>query len=243
MWEQVWLGLTRMPTGLWTVALLGAGLWWSIVLLGLGDADGAEGALEGAGEAGLDGILGFVTSWAGLGGAREVPFSLRLTVWTAVGWLLSWMTLWTLRQGGMDGGALPVVGASAVSLVGASLLARPLLRPLAPLFRIHQATTHAELAGRPCRILSQQVDARRGRAEVDDGGAGLVLQVRSHRPLDHARGMQALLVEQDAAAGVWWIEPLKSLLEGDDAPNLCDEARSLSARIEEAAEVAAPSRH
>jgi len=47
------------------------------------------------------------------------------------------------------------------------------------------------------------VDARHGMAELDDGGAGLILQVRHDGDAAIARGDRVVLIEHDAQANTW----------------------------------------
>ena len=49
---------------------------------------------------------------------------------------------------------------------------------LAPFFTMRKARSHKDLVGRTCTVTTGTVDARFGQAQVNDGGAGLLLHVR-----------------------------------------------------------------
>ena len=78
----------------------------------------------------------------------------------------------------------------AVPLI--ALILRPVRRFLLRLRPVPQAS----LLGRAGVVASPKVDARSGHATVDDGGAGLVLQIRSDIELQ--RGERIVLVEHMA---------------------------------------------
>ncbi len=50
-----------------------------------------------------------------------------------------------------------------------------------------------------------RVDGEFGQAEIEDGGAGLLVQVRSEEPNSLTRGSHALVFEYDNAEGVYHI--------------------------------------
>ena len=61
------------------------------------------------------------------------------------------------------------------------------------------------LLGRVGTVISPEVDARQGRAEFADGGAGLILQVRAAPPGGFGRGDRVVLLEHDAAANTYLV--------------------------------------
>ena len=61
------------------------------------------------------------------------------------------------------------------------------------------------LLGRIGTVTSPEVDARQGRAEFADGGAGLILQVRAAAPATFVRGDRVVLLEHDATANTYLV--------------------------------------
>ena len=81
-------------------------------------------------------------------------------------------------------------------------------RPLRKLFRMAPVTVSQDLVKQICKLTTLRVDEKFGQAEVDDDGAGLLVQVRCRRKNDMTRGDRAIIYEYDAAREVFWIAPL-----------------------------------
>ncbi|EIJ41822.1 hypothetical protein BegalDRAFT_0914 [Beggiatoa alba B18LD] len=64
-----------------------------------------------------------------------------------------------------------------------------------------------DLLGKVCKITTGQVSANAGQAEYNDGGAGLVLTVRTHKATVHLKkGDNALIVEYDAKHNIYYVD-------------------------------------
>ena len=107
--------------------------------------------------------------------------------------------VWLILGGGAIFAAFPPLYAVSFSgfylamfLILFALILRPVRRFLLRLRPVPQAS----LLGRAGVVASPKVDARSGHATVDDGGAGLVLQIRSDIELQ--RGERIVLVEHMA---------------------------------------------
>ena len=182
---------TRAPTLVFTVMLLIAVGYWLIVMIGLAELDVLSGLGEGdLGEVGgMSGLL----SKLGLDG---LPLTLIFSGVALVGWTISYFADLLLLQ------YFPFEGLrwafSVGVVVGATLIALPvtglLLHPLKKLFRALKPVDSVSLLGRSAIVRTPAVDAERGQAEVDDGGAGLILQVRAE-PGQFRRGDRVVLVE------------------------------------------------
>ncbi|WP_251475710.1 YqiJ family protein [Stenotrophomonas lactitubi] len=184
------------PTLPYSVALAVAVLYWAIAAFGLVDDGfgeaGADGALEG--DAHLSGLSALLARW-GLGG---VPLMVVVTLLSLFAWTLTYfihlylllplpdLLRWSL-------GTVVAVLAPLPAVPVTALLLRPIRRFLLRLRPVPQAS----LLGRVGVVASPKVDARSGHATVDDGGAGLVLQIRSDIELQ--RGERIVLVEHVAA--------------------------------------------
>ena len=80
------------------------------------------------------------------------------------------------------------------------------VKPLKPLFYIHKARAKAEWVGSVCIIRTGTVAASFGQAEIDDGGAGLLLDVRCLEPNGLRRGSPALIYDYDATREVYLVK-------------------------------------
>ncbi len=112
-----------------------------------------------------------------------------------------------------------------VVLVGAALLSLPITslaaRPLAPIFTHKTAPSRKDLVGKTCTVRTGVVNRRFGEALLEDGGAGLVIRVRSDgREL--RRGEQALVVD--------WEEEREAFVDRADAGNLGGTERAFELR-------------
>jgi hypothetical protein len=179
------------PTLLFSVALMVALGFWLLAMLGLFElnvldlaaADGVE--VDAGGSAGLLMKFGF----------DGLPVTLILTGIAFFAWLLSYAG--SLLLFGVEPGPLRVSLAVAVA-IGAFLLAIPFaglaLRPLRGLFARNEAPPPEALLARSAVVRSPDVTSRHGTAYVDDGGAGLILQVRAD-PGQFRRGDTVVLVD------------------------------------------------
>jgi hypothetical protein len=99
--------------------------------------------------------------------------------------------------------SLLVLVAGLGLLLGALLLALPLtsllVRPLGDLFVVHEARRHKDLLGHECVVETGRADKGFGQARLEDGGAGLILQIRCDTDGGLRRGDRALLLYWDEA--------------------------------------------
>lgn len=181
------------PTLPYSIVLAVTVIYWMLAAFGLVDDGFAEaGSLDaGAGDAGeLPGLSGLLARW-GLGG---VPVMLVIALLAFLAWTLTYfihlfvlLPLPPLLRWGIGSAVLLLAPLPAIPL--AAIVLRPLRRFLLRLRPVPQAS----LLGRVGVVASPRVDAQRGHATVDDGGAGLVLQVRCDIELQ--RGERIVLVE------------------------------------------------
>ncbi|WP_165795185.1 hypothetical protein [Deinococcus koreensis] len=181
------------PTVLWSVLFAFCVVAWGLVAGGL-LSSGEDGWAGGDGDAATSaGVLGRL----GLGG---VPALLVLTLLSFIGWVLTYLLQLLLWPGlpaalRLPVGLLTLLGA----LVAATLLTSWLLRPLRRLLQKVEPGQPRSLVGRVGQVLSARVDERSGRAAVEDGGAGLILQVRAQPPDQPRRGERVVLLDYDPA--------------------------------------------
>ena len=83
-----------------------------------------------------------------------------------------------------------------------------IVRPMRALFVSHSAIGNAALVGQSCKVLTQKVDDRQGRAEVARLGASINIRVWSPSPNALQRGDTALITEYDAGAHRYLVMPL-----------------------------------
>ena len=185
------------PTVLWSVLLALCTVYWLLAAVGL---LGGEDSLEV-----WTGTLAGIASRFGLGG---VPVMLTLSLLTFFGWLLTYLARLLLLP------ELPEVLRFAatlvvplVALLPAVVMTALLLHPLRPLLRWWSPPEAPSPVGRVARVTTPYVDTRSGMAALDDGGAGLLLQVRSPLADPLVRGDLVLLMEYDPADNSYLVIP------------------------------------
>lgn len=219
------------PTVVFTTALGVVLAYWLVVVAGAMDIDafgvdfdldldvdtGADSLDAGGADADVDGPS--ASSLASLLAAlrlRHAPLTVTLSVLILNSWVLSYLGARAL----MVDSPLPLVLSGVLIAVLALVLAVPLTslltRPLGPLFVVHTGVEKSSFVGQVCIVRSGSVDAKHGRAVIDDGGAGVQVRVRSEDPNSLRRGHRALLIAYDASSDIYDVEAMDELL--DSAP-------------------------
>lgn len=178
------------PTVVFSVLLAVCLALWLLTLAGLFDLD-VFGVSANPDSDVVD-FAGFLARF----GLDGVPATLIATGFMLFSWVISYFgTFLLLTQ--FESGSLRLALGIALMLF-AFLMSMPLtglaLRPLAPLFAKAPSTDQYSLLLKVATVRSPSVDETRGTADLNDGGAGLVLQIRA--PAGHfARGDHVVLTE------------------------------------------------
>lgn len=204
---------TSFPTVVYSVLLLVVTVHWLLSALGILELDALDGLLpddigvDGAhaahgahGAHGTHGSYGDHGSFGGFlmkFGLHGVPVMVVFTIIAIVGWLFCYFVdLHLLSR--MQGGVLGALAATA-TIIGGLLLSIPVgrmvLAPVRRLLRRYEPVTQRPLLGRYAEVRSPEITQTHGTAWVDDGGAGLVLQVRADTPGRFVRGDRVVLIE------------------------------------------------
>lgn len=190
------------PTVVYSVLLCVSAAYWLLAATGLADGDGPFGGDGDAGDAA--GMLAKL----GLGG---VPAMVVATVFSFAAWLGTYFAqLLVLRELPVGVRVLAGVATMLAMVIPAAAATSLALRPLAR--TMARLRPDVPLLGRAGVLITPTLTAEYGQASVDDGGAGLVLQVRSEDPLQ--RGDRIVLIEY---------------LEGQNAYRVVSEQQFLSA--------------
>jgi hypothetical protein len=191
------------PTLVYSILLAFCVVYWLLAATGLADVDALDGLLGSDGDGGDASDSAGLLAKLGLGG---VPIMVVLALLSLFGWLCSYFVQLLLLQHlpgplRLLGGIATLMGALVPGVFVTSLLLRPVrklivrLRPPVP----------PSLLGRVGTVISPEVDARQGRAEFADGGAGLILQVRTAEPTTFLRGDRVVLLEHNPVANTYLV--------------------------------------
>jgi hypothetical protein len=208
---SLWQLLSSFPTAIPTVLLAVLLIYWLLSIIGIVDlGDGIDMDLDlDAGHAAHDApdlhtLAGYVVA-LGLGG---VPLSVVASVLVFFIWLFTALAHQYLIAVLPDG-TLRVLAGIAVLILSTGLsipITARVLKPMRGLFVKHSARTNESLVGQDCRIVTQHVDKRFGRAEVDGHGAAINIRVWADVPNDLAKHSRAIIVAYDAASGQYEVQ-------------------------------------
>ncbi len=203
-----WLqAVTSYPTAVLSTGMVVLMLYWALALMGWVDfeSSGVDLELEMETEPGdLSTLAGYVVAL----GLNGVPFSIAVSLVIFTAWMISiFAAQWLLPLVPTEVltwlvGTVVLLGSLALSL---PIVAR-LIRPMRPLFVVHNATRNVGLVGKTCRIVSERADHTFGRAEVQMPGATPLVKVRLPEGQTLDKGATAIVIEYDEAAGTYLIQ-------------------------------------
>lgn len=179
------------PTVVYSMLLAVSLLYWLLASTGLADGDPTD-ALGGDSDGDAAGAAAMLAR-LGLGG---VPLMIVATVFSLTGWLGTYfvhlLALPLVPEGVRAGAGAGVALAMAFPATAATSL---LLRPLGRRLMRMESAVNPTLIGRTGVVVTPELTSSYGQASVDDGGAGLILQVRHDDPNALRRGDRIVLIE------------------------------------------------
>lgn len=185
MQEAFFVFITKIslyPTIVFTGLVMFVTLYWVVSLLGMADMDSVD-----VGESGSDAAVsdlsstGFLTGLMLKFGLYGVPLVIILSLVSLIGWLLSYLYTSFLHQN-FDSGALYYVfgtGALIFVLVVSMWLTGMIISPIRKNIARIPKRNSANNVGKIAIVRTLSVTDKHGEAELNDGGAGLILKVRS----------------------------------------------------------------
>ena len=197
--DPFYLNVSSFPTAVFTFFLILSLLFWMVAVLGLIDIDAFDipgtDIDIGDGEASTpDAVAGIILKL----GLNGVPLSIVVSLISLIGWFISYYTVYFFPFLFSGGGltrflvGLPVLlGALYLSVLATAFI----IRPLRPLFKKMQQHTEKIVLGQSAVVRTSRVDNGFGEAVFDDGGAGLILKVRSTGEAIFAKGDRVVLIE------------------------------------------------
>lgn len=181
------------PTLIYSILLAVCVAYWLIAATGAVDTDAIDGLLATDGDGSEPSNAAGMLARLGLSG---VPLMLVLTVLAFTGWVLTYFVHLLLLRHLPDALRLIAgIGTVVVALLPGAFITSLLLRPVAKLVNRLRPPEPPTLLGRAGTVISPYVDDQDGRAEIADGGAGLILQVRTQPGLRLSRGDRVVLIE------------------------------------------------
>lgn len=201
---STWKLLSSFPTAIPTVVLAILLIYWLLSIVGIVDlGDNLELEFHhhdlhaGHHDTDVHALAGYLVAM-GLGG---VPLSIAITALTFFTWMFTallheYLLVWVptmLLQVALGAGILLVAAALSIPV------SAQLIKPLRGLFVKHHARSNSSLVGLNCRIVTQSVDEKFGRAEVRDSGASLNIRVWAQTPNTLTKNSDAVILAYDEA--------------------------------------------
>lgn len=179
------------PTIVYSMLLAVVTLYWVLAVTGLADGDSVD-ALVGDGDVPDAGAAAAMISKLGLDG---VPLTVVATTLVFTAWLGAYfvhlLVLRDLPEGVRTvAGIGTLVGVLVPAVAVTSAVLRPVRRMLAKMRPVERS-----LIGSSAVVVTSMLSGDYGQASVDDGGAGLILQVRHDDPNQLQRGDRIVLIE------------------------------------------------
>ncbi|MGB2082208.1 MAG: hypothetical protein ACPHVJ_04580 [Psychrobacter sp.] len=174
--------ISLYPTIVFTGLVMFVTLYWVVSLLGMADMDSVD-AVETGSDAAVSDLssTGFFTGLMLKFGLYGVPLVIILSLVSLIGWLLSYLYTSFLHQN-FDSGVLYYVfgtGALIFVLVVSMWLTGMIISPIRKNIARIPKRNSANNVGKIAIVRTLSVTDKHGEAELNDGGAGLILKVRS----------------------------------------------------------------
>lgn len=208
--------ISLYPTFVFTGLVMFVTLYWLVSLLGMADMDAVDLGNVG-GDVGGDSDLSSAGVFSGLllkFGLYGVPLIIILSLVSLIGWLLSYLYTSLLHQY-FDSGVLYYVfgtGALILVLIVSMWLTGLIIAPIRKKFANIPKRIAANNIGKIAIVRTLSVTDTHGEAELNDGGAGLILRIRpdissDKQPLQ--QGDKVVLVEYLDASNAYRVTALK----------------------------------
>lgn len=209
--DPFYQNIASFPTAVFTFVLLLCVLYWLAAVLGLVDIDFldidlpdpdiASGLEAGSELSNVNVLAGLMLRF----GLQGVPVTIILSFVALIGWLVCYYLVYFLFAFVPEGilryaAGIPVI---AVALYVAVMITAQLIRPLRPLFNKAAQDTVKQILGKRAVVRTSRVTNSFGDATLDDGGAGLILKVRTMGDQAFEKGETVILLEYQAETNTY----------------------------------------
>jgi len=197
--DPFYKNIVSFPTLVLTFFLFLCLFYWLIAIFGLVDFDfldidipDADGDINSGGED--VGLLGGILLKLGLNG---VPFPIVFSILIAIAWFLCYYAVYFIFPF-IPGRIFEIIAGIPIllaSLYFSSLTTSRIIIPMRSFFLAANQEVEKVILGKVAIVRTKRVDKEFGEAKLDDGGAGLIVKVRSFNDNSYARGDRVVLLE------------------------------------------------
>ncbi len=201
--DPFYQNIASFPTAIFTFLLGVVTLYWLVAVLGvvdidildfdIPDADGGLGVNTDSDVSTPDALAGIMLKI----GLHGVPVTIIVSFISLFGWLCCYYLAHFLLGYFPEGILRYLTGIPIFfgSLFIAVMITAVIIKPLRPLFKKAQQHTKKLVLGQSAIVRTSKVDNDFGEATLDDGGAGLILKVRSSGDSVFKKGDKVVLLE------------------------------------------------
>ncbi len=202
--DPFYQNISSFPTVFFTFFLLVVLLYWIVAVLGLVDIDVLDFDIPEAEGVDINPDTGLSNANVLAGvmlrfGLQGVPLTIILSFVALFGWLICYYAVHFLL-GMVPSGLFSILAGIPVfigSLYVSVLMTALLIKPLRPLFKKTSQETVKRVLGQSALVRTSRVDNDFGEATLEDGGAGLLLKVRTIGDTTFSKGDRVVLLEYD----------------------------------------------
>jgi hypothetical protein len=156
---------------------------------------------------GVEGLAGLLMNW----GLSGIPVTVVISILTTLSWIISYLVVSFV---------FPIIPFELLKVligivlivvsIGVSIpITAILIRPLKQFFTSHDAVKKSSLVGLECTVKTGSVTLDFGQAELENGEAGLILDVRANDAYGIKKGDVVLLVEYNQDDESYLVEKVK----------------------------------
>ena len=199
--------ILSFPTLFFTGLLALVLFYWLSSLLGIADLDIDTGELD-ISEATAS--SGFLTRFK----LDGIPITVSISVIVLLSWIFSFLLVHYYQDKLLENWLRIFIGAWVIILtpILSTLLSGIILSPLKPVFNRmkHEAEGQKadSLVGQTATVRTNKVTMNFGDADIDSGGASLILKIRATEPNTYKRGDRIMLTEYDPRENTYKVRPL-----------------------------------
>jgi len=197
--DPFYQNISSFPTAIFSVLMGVCIVYWIGAVLGIFDIDiltiDTDIDLNAdSGHSAPDVLAGLLLRFGLVG----VPVVISLSLIILFGWFISFQLAHFLLASFDSGLVRFLIGLPVflVSLLLATWITSKLIKPLRPLFKNATAQTHKHIIGQTAVVRTSRVDTTFGEATLDDGGAGLILKIRSTGTDTFSKGDRVVIFER-----------------------------------------------
>lgn len=197
--DPFYQNISSLPTAIFTVLLVVCLLYWAGAVLGMLDIDFLDVDTDidlnaDSGHTAQEVLAGLLIKFKLVG----VPVVVTLSLIILFGWLICYFLAHFLLQDFETGivRLLLAIPVFALSVVAGAWLTTFAMRPLRSVFKRGTSDFRKHILGQRAIVRTSRVDENFGEATLDDGGAGLILKIRSTGENSFARGDRVVIFER-----------------------------------------------